>query len=151
MKVFYFVLIASLGGAREAVYEDEALSFKLEPSDEDLWKHLDNRVFEPSFVGKIVDQIQHHIPRLAAAKEVVLSHRLPPLKIGDLLRLKSDAWSALWENIKYIPLFLMDYVNIYLEIISDVQIFRPWFNEIKHQFSLHNYDVTYLEFEEIVE
>ena len=77
----------------------------------------------------------------------MLSHRLPPLKIGDLLRLKSDAWSALWENIKNVPLFLMDYINIFLEIISDVRVLKPWFNEIKHQFSFHEYDVTYLEFE----
>ena len=41
----------------------------------------------------------------------------------------------------------MDYINIFLEIISDVQVLKPWFNEIKHQFSFHEYDVTYLEFE----
>ena len=81
----------------------------------------------------------------------MLSHRLPQLKILDLLTFKSDAWSALWKNIKELPLFLIDYFNILLEIISDVQLFRPWYNEIKHQLNPYSYDVTYLDFEQIVE
>ena len=71
--------------------------------------------------------------------------------MNDLLWLKPQAYWNVVERIGYSLIYMFDYWSIGLDIAADVEPLAPFIKAVRHNFNKTKWDVTHLEFEEIVQ